>query len=146
MIIRNMIESDADEVFEVMKVFYNSPAVLSNGSDEIFKSDIENCVSDNPFLEGYVFVEDNKMLGYAMIAKSFSTEYGKQCLWLEDLYMKPESRGLGIGTKFFKYIENTYSNCIIRLEVEEENQRAIHTYQKCGYDFLEYKEMKKILD
>lgn len=145
MIIRKMIESDKDEVFKMMKVFYHSPAVLTNGSDEIFINDIENCLNDNPYLEGYVFVEDHKILGYAMIAKSFSTEYGKQCLWLEDLYMKPESRGKGIGTKFFEYIESIYSNCIIRLEVEDENQRAIHTYQKCGYDFLEYKEMKKIL-
>lgn len=144
--IRKMIESDTKEVFEMMKVFYNSPAVLSNGSDEIFKTDIENCINDCPYLEGYVFVEDDHLLGYAMVAKSFSTEFGKTCLWIEDLYMKAEYRGQGIGTKFFEYIENQYSNCIIRLEVEEENQGAVHTYQKCGYDFLEYKEMKKIIE
>ena len=38
------------------------------------------------------------MQGYGMAAKSFSTEYGRQCIWLEDIYIKAEYRGLGIGS------------------------------------------------
>lgn len=140
-----MQKSDEDNVREMMEVFYTSPAVLSNGSDEIFRNDIENCIGDCPYLEGYVFTEDNNILGYAMIAKSFSTEFGKRCIWIEDLYVKPEYQGKGIGTKFFNYIEQQYPNCIIRLEVEEENLNAIHTYKKCGYEVMPYMEMKKLL-
>ena len=51
--IRAMTPADKDSVMEMMRVFYNSPAVLSNGSDEIFARDIEGCVSDNPYVEGY---------------------------------------------------------------------------------------------
>ena len=56
--------------------------------------------------------------------KAFSTEFGKQCVWIEDLYMKPESRGLGIGSKFFEYIEEKYADVVVRLEVEEENEKS----------------------
>ena len=49
--IRMMTRDDADKVYEMMSVFYASPAVLSNGSDEIFRADIENCVNDSPYLE-----------------------------------------------------------------------------------------------
>ena len=52
--IRVMTIEDKPAVFEMMKVFYASPAVLSNGSDEIFSNDIENCINDSPFLEGYI--------------------------------------------------------------------------------------------
>ena len=81
-----------------------------------------------------------------MIAKSFSTEFGKPCIWIEDLYMKPDYRGMGIGTKFFAYIEQQYPDSVIRLEVEEENQNAISVYKKCGYQLLPYLEMKKVLN
>ena len=42
--IRDMAEQDKENVLAMMRVFYASPAVLSNGSEEIFKSDIENCL------------------------------------------------------------------------------------------------------
>ncbi len=146
LVIRKMSERDMDTVLDMMRVFYASPAVLSNGSDEIFKKDIEQCIGDSPYLEGYVFEEDNTAAGYAMTAKSFSTEFGRPCIWIEDLYIRPEYRGMGIGTKFFDFIELQHSGCVIRLEVEEENQNAIHTYEKCGYEVLPYMEMKKLLN
>lgn len=142
-IIRLMRREDKDIVFDMMKVFYNSPAVLSNGSDEIYNNDIENCVNDCPFLEGYIFEENGSVLGYAMAAKSFSTEFGKPCIWIEDLYIKPEYRGKGIGSSFFKYIEEKYPNTLMRLEAEEENENAIHVYKKNGYEVLPYLELKK---
>ena len=141
--IRKMVREDKNTIIDMMRVFYASPAVLSNGSEEIFEADVENCVNDSPYLEGFVFEEKDEMIGYGMIAKSFSTEFGKPCIWVEDLYLKPEYRGLGIGTKFFEYLEENYTDCIFRLEVEEENERAIHVYEKNGFAVLPYMEMKK---
>lgn len=141
--IRKMIRDDKDIIIDMMRVFYASPAVLSNGSQEIFEADVESCVNDSPYLEGFVFEENDEIQGYGMIAKSFSTEFGKSCIWIEDLYLKPEYRGLGIGSKFFEYLEQKFTDCIFRLEVEEENERAIHVYEKNGFAVLPYMEMKK---
>lgn len=142
-IIRKMTRDDKQSVIDMMRVFYASPAVHSNGSEEIFEADVENCVNDSPYLEGYVFEEDGEIQGYSMLAKSFATEFGKPCIWIEDLYMKPEYRGSGIGSRFFEFLEQNYTDCIFRLEVEEENERAIHVYEKKGFTFLPYMEMKK---
>ncbi len=141
--IRTMTKEDKGIVMDMMRVFYASPAVLSNGSKEIFEADIENCVNDSPYLEGFIFEDGAEIQGYGMIAKSFSTEFGKPCIWIEDLYLKPEYRGLGIGSMFFKYLEKTYTDCIFRLEVEAENERALHVYEKNGFAVLPYMEMKK---
>lgn len=142
-IIRAMIESDKECVLAMMRVFYNSSAILSNGSDEIFNSDIENCVGKCPYVEGYIFQNESVVQGYAMVAKSFSTEFGKPCIWVEDLYIKPEYRGQGISSRFFSYIEKQYPDTLLRLEVERDNEKAIQVYKKCGYDELPYMEMKK---
>ena len=140
--IRLMTREDAQQVIDMMRVFYASPAVLSNGSEEIFRNDVENCVNDSPYLEGYIIEDGQKILGYGMIAKSFSTEFGKPCMWIEDLYLKEEARGLGLGSKFLNFIAEKYPEAILRLEVEEENERAIKTYRKCGFEVLPYMEMK----
>lgn len=138
-----MRKEDKDEVYKMMEVFYSSDAVYTNGSKDIFINDITNCINDNPYLEGYVFKEANVIKGYAMLAKSFSTEFGKPCIWIEDIYIKEEYRKSGIGSMFFEYIFDKYKDVIFRLEAEKENNIALSLYKKCGFDILPYLELKK---
>ena len=127
--IRNMMEQDKQEVLDMMRVFYASPAVQSNGSDEIFENDIRTCIEGSPYLEGYVFENDGQLLGICHGSQELFHRVWKAVCLIEDLYMKPESRGLGIGSKFFEYIEEKYADVVVRLEVEEENERAVHVYK-----------------
>lgn len=143
--ILNMCEPHRSEVINMMHDFYSSPAVHTNGSEEIFQRDFNNCINDNPYLEGYVFTDDNAFAGYSMIAKSFLTEFAKSCIWLEDIYIKPEHRGKGIAGQFLAFIGQKYPDSILRLEVEDENEHAVHVYKKNGFEFWPYLEMKKFL-
>lgn len=140
--VRPMVAADRAAVLAMMRTFYASPAVHTDGSEEIFAADIDACVGDNPYLEGYI-LEDGEMQGYAMIAKSFSTEFGKPCIWIEDIYLKDAFRGKGIGKQFFDFITEKYAGCLFRLEAEEENAQAIALYKKCGFEELPYLEMKR---
>lgn len=141
--IRKMAPKDQDRVLEMMRNFYSSPAVFTNGSEEIFLRDIENCVGGNPYVEGYMLEADGKIGGYAMIAKSYSTEFGKPCIWIEDLYIREVFRGMGLGKQFFVFLSNQFHDCIFRLEVESDNLPALRLYEKCGFTELPYMEMKK---
>lgn len=142
-IIRELKESDRSTLLSMMETFYSSEAVATNGSAEIFNNDIDACVGDNPYLEGYIFESDGVTVGYSMLAKSFSTEYGKPCIWIEDIYLIEDFRRHGIGSMFFKFIEDKYPAHLFRLEVEAENEKAIEAYKKNGFDFMPYLEMKK---
>ncbi len=143
MIIRNLEEKDREIVIEMMRKFYTSPAVHTNGSEKIFADDVDNCINENPYIEGFVFENDSELMGYGMIAKSFSTEFGKRCIWIEDIYIKEEFRGQGIGGEFLELIIKNNPDAVIRLEAEEENERAVHVYKKHGFEFLPYLEMIK---
>lgn len=143
--IRTMKNEDMEEVLDMMRVFYDSPAVLHKTSETVLRRDIEDCVGDNPFIEGFVFEEKDQIAGYSMLAKSYSTEFGGNCIWIEDLYIKTEYRGSGIGTQFFSYLEEKCDKDIVRLrlEVERSNERAIEVYKKCGYQKIPYVQMTK---
>lgn len=108
-IIRNMKEEDSSEVLEMMKVFYASPALLSDPSEDVMKRDIADCLGDNPFIECFVF-ENNTgvIMGYSMVAHSYSTECGGNCVWVEDIYIKPDYRGKSIAGVFFEHLDNMY--------------------------------------
>ena len=145
MIIRDLENKDREEVFKMMRVFYNSEAVIYTAPDEILYKDIDDCLSDLPFIEGYVFEKNGELMGYAMAAKSYTTEYGGLLIFIEDLYIKEDFRGMGIGSSFFHFIEEKYKGQAVRykLEVEEENRNAISVYKKRGYEKLGYFIMSK---
>lgn len=139
--IRRINKSDREVVISMMRRFYNSPALITNGSEEIFQSNVDTCIKGSTYLEGYVFVIENKVIGYGMIAKSFSTEFGSECIWIEDIYLEEEYRSQGYGSNFMNFVKQSYPNKILRLEAEFDNKKAINSYEKNGFKKLPYMEL-----
>lgn len=145
--IRKITSEDTDELFKMMRVFYDSPALIHKSSDRVLKRDIEACLSDSPFVEAYLFLQDGKTAGYSMVSKSFTTEYGGLCVWIEDLYFKEAYRGRGYAGVFFRFLEKEYPQAVrFKLEVEKENGNAVSAYKKNGYAVSEYFLMTKEID
>ena len=97
---------------------------------------------DNIFLS---IESGEKIAGYCMTAKSYSTEYGGVCVWIEDLCLAPEYRGRGYGSKMLQYVEDRFRDKAVRLrlEVEPENRQAVAAYRKFGFHDLPYGQMTK---
>ncbi|MBQ6622040.1 MAG: GNAT family N-acetyltransferase [Mogibacterium sp.] len=139
--IRPMLETDRAAVLAMMRDFYHSEAVLSDGSDEIFERDITACVSEDPMAEGWVFTRDGVVEGYAMITRGFSTEYGKPVIWLEDLFLREKLRGTGLSDRYFDFVKERYPDAIHRLDTEPENTHAIEAFKRNGFEAFPYFEM-----
>ena len=48
--------------------------------------------------------EDGSVVGFALFFHNFSTFVGKKGMYLEDLFVIPEKRGLGYGKALLKYV------------------------------------------
>ena len=146
--IRKMCPADADGVFAMMEVFYASEALLIHPGPEVLRRTLADCLEDGPYLEGYVFEEQGKLAGYAMVAKSYSTEAGGKCIWIEDLYLSPAYRGKGTGSAFLTYIAQQHAGQAVRLrlEAEPDNDRALRTYLGAGFEILGYTQLIKTLE
>lgn len=140
-LIRKMQRGDAEIVLDMMRRFYTSPAVITDGSEEIFAANVENCLDDSICAEGFVFVDGEKIIGYGITAQSYSTEFGRECVWIEDIYIAEEYRGRGIGSQFINCVKEHYPDKVLRLEAEHNNDKALSFYKNLGFKELPYMEM-----
>ncbi len=145
MTIRKMESTDFDKVLEMMKVFYASNALLIHPEEAVLRKTLEDAIGAGPYVEGFVFCRGEELAGYGMVAKSYSTEMGGRCVWIEDIYIKPEFRGQGLGTGFLRFVEDRYRNWAVRLrlEAEEDNEKAMSVYRNAGFETLGYVQLVK---
>ena len=136
-----MERGDAEVVRGMMKKFYGSPAVLSDVSEKIIAANVENFLSGKTCARAFVFVDGGKIVGYAVTATSYATEFGGECIWLEDIFIEAEYRGRGVGSKFIQHVKARYPDKILRLETEHDNDKALALYKRLGFKELPYLEM-----
>ena len=139
--IREMKREDSAIVVNMMRKFYTSPAVITDGSEKIFAANVENCLNGSTCAAGFVFVDGDKIIGYGITARSYSTEFGGECIWIEDIYIAAEYRGRGVGSKFIRYVQTRYPDKILRLESEAGNDKALDFYKQLGFKELPYLEL-----
>lgn len=141
--IRKMTPGDREDYLAMSRVFYSSPAVLHSVPEENFERAFDLVASNSPLLDGYIVESDGQTAGYALVAFSYSAEVGGKVAWLEELYIKDEFRGRGLGSEFFGYVHALYGGEVgrFRLEVSRDNPRAAKLYEHLGYGYLDYVQM-----
>ncbi len=86
--------------------FIKKLAVYEKCSDEVVAD--ERTIYQSLFAEKAAEVvfgeEDGVVVGFALFFHNFSTFVGRKGLYLEDLFILPEKRGLGYGKAFLKYL------------------------------------------
>ena len=143
---RPIVRSDREQFLVLAEEFYHSDAVLHPVPVEYHQRTFDEMAQSNCYLEGYFFQVEGALAGYALLSRSFSPEVGGQILWVEEVYIRKEYRGCGLGGAFFTFLRERYDDviCRYRLEVERDNDRAIALYERLGYERLPYVQM--ILD
>ncbi|MBX7184501.1 MAG: GNAT family N-acetyltransferase [Vicinamibacteria bacterium] len=93
-----------------------------------------------PYAECVIARWNGEPAGFALFFHNYSTFLGRPGLYLEDLFVKPELRGKGVGRSLLSYLANIAleRNCG-RLEwsVLDWNASAIGFYRSLGAEPLE---------
>jgi len=141
--IRKIRESDKEKFIEMSKDFYSSDVVFRNIPEKFHFDAFEELMRSDEYAECYIFEVEGEIAGYALLAKTYSREAGGNTVWIEELYVLPQYRGKGIGTKFFDCLFEKIPAARYRLEVEPENERAVKLYKEKGFYYLPYQQMIK---
>ncbi|MBE6654370.1 MAG: GNAT family N-acetyltransferase [Ruminococcaceae bacterium] len=136
--IRKIEEKDKEIYLEMARDFYASPAVLSNIPEENLTSSFREFTSGTPFGDAFIFEEEGSVIGYGVLAYTYSQEAGGKTVWLEEIYIKEAYRGKGAGSLFIDFVLENIPAKRYRLETEPENEKAAALYRRKGFEFFEY--------
>lgn len=95
---------------------------------------------DQQYAEVLLAFYDEEAVGFALFFHSFSTFEGRPGIYLEDLFVEPEFRGLGIGTGLLRFLARlTIERDCARLEwsVLNWNTPAIDFYNALNAEPLD---------
>ena len=142
--IRGYEASDRRTVTEMLDEFYHSPAVLHPIPRAHFEKTLNAAEAGNPCVRLYVIESGGRPAGYALLALTFSNEAGGDVVWLDEIYIRPEFQGKGLGNEFFDFFEKEFASAArLRLEVEADNDGAVRLYERRGFRPLEYRQFIK---
>jgi GNAT superfamily N-acetyltransferase len=94
----------------------------------------------NPFYFCLIAEHDGRPAGFALYFFNYSTWLGRPGLYLEDLFVEPEFRGLGIGKLLLERVAviALEKGCLrLQWEVLDWNTPAIEFYRAMGAEFLD---------
>lgn len=132
--IRQATAADANAIYDMiyeLAVYEKAPEEVVTSPDEIK----ETLFGTGSKTEALICEVDGKSVGYAVFFTSYSTWLGRNGIYMEDLYVSPDSRGVGAGKALLKHIAQlAVQRKCGRLEwsVLDWNQPAIDFYLSIG--------------
>ena len=126
--------SDVTEILLLIKELADYEFLLNEvvATEEMLK---DTLFGENSSVEVLLAYNENKVFGFALYFKTYSTFLGRPGIYLEDLFVREFARGKGIGEALLRRI----ARCAIemgggRLEwsVLNWNESAINFYKKMG--------------
>ncbi len=100
----------------------------------------EALFGENPAAEALVTEVEGQIVATAVFFRNYSTFVGRPGLYLEDIYVRPEHRGKGIGRALLAELAKiAKSQGCGRMEwtVLDWNQRAIEFYEKLDAEIMQ---------
>ena len=140
---RDITAADHDLILPMVADFYRTDAVDHEVPVEIMERSFAACADpDEPLLRGVLVSRGEEAVGYVYLTFCYSAEVGGRCVFIEEIFLKEQFRGMGLGREIMNWMEKEYPAVRrFRLEVTQVNKSAIRLYEKSGYKYLRYDQM-----
>ena len=141
--IRDIRISDKKEYIKMYEGLFSGKATVTPYDEEIAILNFNNAISGTNAIRCLIFEYKKFILGYAYLSFSYSTSIAMKCVCLEDLYVKEQARGKGVGKYFIDWLVKEYKNYAgtINLEVTRENLCARKFYESLNFKNSKYLQM-----
>jgi len=138
-IIRTAIAADVPQILAFVRalaVYEREPDAVSATEEGLLRDGF----GPNPFYSCLIAEHGDKPAGFALYFFNYSTWMGRPGLYLEDLFVEVEFRGLGIGKALLQRVAAIAieMNCPrLQWEVLDWNTPAVDFYRAMGAEFLD---------
>ena len=138
-IIRSATAADVGQIL----AFVRALAAFERAPDAVVATEeglLRDGFGPNPFYSCLMAEHDGQPAGFALFFYNYSTWMGRPGIYLEDLFVLPELRGLGIGKALLQRVAAfaVEKGCQrLQWEVLDWNTPAIEFYSAMGAEFLD---------
>lgn len=138
--------SDLEELLPLLRRFYEHFGYPFD--EDVKRRTVAELVSSPVSGRLVAISRDGRIVGYAVVAFSFSLEYEGKTAFLDELFIDEKERGRGIGSLALAHVESlcrTEGVNALHLETEETNSGAADLYARSGFRSYGRHLMTKIL-
>lgn len=143
--IRNATEADIPKIL----AFIRALAAYERAPDAVKATEADlraHGFGPHPYFQCLIAEHDGRPAGFAFYFFDYSTWIGRPGIYLEDIFVYPEFRGLGIGKALLRAVAAVAveKGCArLKWEVLDWNTPAIDFYTAMGADFMnEWRSMR----
>ena len=104
--------------------------------DQTIERDVLTHFLTNESLGQAWLIQQEDVIGYIVLTLGYSLEYRGRYAFIDELYLRPQHRGQGIGTQTLAFAEDACRVLgvqALHLEVDFDNPKAQRLYHKVGY-------------
>ncbi|HEX6307755.1 MAG TPA: GNAT family N-acetyltransferase [Longimicrobiales bacterium] len=126
--------NDVELLIEMMAEFYAEASYPLNRVHA--RQAFEGLLNNSALGSVWILQKGAEAAGYLVLTLTYSMEYGGLAAFIDDLYVRPEHRGQGIGYRGMEAIRQHAAGLGVRaihLEVGADNARAQSLYRKAGF-------------
>lgn len=126
--------NDLKTISKMVSEFYSEESYPYNEKE--IEKNLETLLSDNRLGNIFLIKDENQTAGYCMVINSFCLELGGKIGYIDELFVKKESRNKRLSTNCLNYIIESYrlnKYASLRLEVEIKNYKTIEYYKRFNF-------------
>jgi ribosomal protein S18 acetylase RimI-like enzyme len=126
--------ADADLLVELMRAFYEFDHIPFDERDG--RAALMQLISDERLGRVYLIRSGKETVGYFVLTFGFSLEFKGRDAFVDELFLREEFRGRGIGRRALAFAEDQCRGAGVRalhLEVERANTNAQGLYRRAGF-------------
>ena len=139
-------DSDVEDIVSLMEQYYAEDGYRF--SESRARAAIIEFISNPSVGRLWVVTDGERSVGYLVVTLGYSFEYQGRDAFLDEVYVLPDQRGKGIGSRAMEIAEAACRELgvhALHLEVEREKSVAMDVYRRAGFEDHDRYLMTKLL-
>lgn len=127
--------ADMELLLDFMPEFYEGEGLAFD--ERAARAALQKILSDDRLGKIWLIQLSGIAIGYVVLTLSFSLEFHGRDACIDEIYVRAEHQGKGIGRYALEFVEDACRSLDVRalhLEVERDNGNAQALYRKSGFE------------